>query len=260
MMKNVKKSALAIAAVSTLCASMAAQALDLKIGIAGEPYPPFTEKSPDGKWSGFEIDLVNAICKQIDAKCAIVETAWDGIIPALTTKKIDVIFNSMSITPEREKVITFSTPYYYTPVAMLGAKNLKITGIKPEDVKGKSIGVQTSTPNADYVKKYYEKTSKIRVYNTQDDVNSDLTSGRIDLQVADETGIYDFLKSPEGSKMEKKGTLPKDPMFGPGIGAGFRTQDVELKKQFDVAIKAINSSGEFKKIQAKYFDFDLSAR
>ncbi len=260
MMKNLKKVALAFAATTTLCASMSAHALDLKIGIAGEPYPPFTEKSPDGKWSGFEIDLANAICTSISAKCTFVETAWDGIIPALNTKKIDVIFNSMSITPEREKIIAFSVPYYYTPVVVLGGKNLKLAGIKPEDLKGKTIGVQTSTPNADYLKKYYQKAVKIRIYNTQDDVNADLVAGRIDLQVADETGIYDFLKTPEASKIEKKGLLPKDPMFGPGIGAGIRKQDADLKKKFDEAIKTIYSSGEFKKIQAKYFDFDLSAK
>ena len=243
-----------------LGASLSAQALDLKIGVAGEPYPPFTVKSPDGKWTGFEIDLVNAVCKRIAAKCTVVELAWDGIIPALTSKKIDVIFNSMSITPEREKTIAFSTPYYYTPVVFVGPKSLKMTGSKPEDVKGKSIGVQTSTPNADYLNKYYAKSAKIRIYNTQDEVNADLAAGRIDLQVADETGIYDFLKTPDGAKMEKKGTLPKDPLFGPGIGAGLRKSDAALKKQFDEAIKAINSSGEFKTIQAKYFDFDLSAR
>jgi polar amino acid transport system substrate-binding protein len=258
MINNIKR--VTLEATLAVGAHLSAQALDLKIGVAGEPYPPFTVKSPDGKWSGFEIDLVNAICKRIDAKCAVVETAWDGIIPALNSKKIDVIFNSMSITPEREKTIAFSAPYYYTPVVFVGAKSLKLTGFKPDDMKGKSIGVQTSTPNADFLKKNYAKSAKIRIYNTQDDVNADLAAGRIDLQLADETGIYDFLKTTEGSQMEKKGVLPKDPIFGPGIGAGLRKQDVDLKKKFDEAIKAIYSSGEFKTIQAKYFDFDLSAR
>lgn len=251
---------ISLAAILTLGAQFSAQALDLKIGVAGEPYPPFTVKSADGKWSGLEIDIVNNICKRISAKCTIVETAWDGIIPALTSKKIDVIFNSMSITPEREKTIAFSIPYYYTPVVFIGPKSMKLSGFKPEDLKGKTIGVQTATPNADYLNKHYKKSAKIRIYNTQDEVNADLSAGRIDLQLADETGIYDYLKTPEGSKMEKKGTLDKDPIFGPGIGAGLRKQDTDLKKKFDEAIKAINSSGEFKTIQAKYFNFDLSPR
>lgn len=258
MIKNLKR--LGFVAVLAMGAQLSAHALDLKIGVAGEPYPPFTVKSPDGQWSGFEIDLVHAICKQIKANCSVVETAWDGIIPALSTKKIDVIFNSMSITPEREKTIAFSIPYYYTPVVFIGAKSLKLKGFKPDDLKGLSVGVQTATPNADYLKKNYAKSAKIRIYNTQDEVNADLAAGRIDLQLADETGVYDFLKTADGSKMEKKGTLPKDPMFGPGIGAGLRKQDADLKKKFDLAIKALNSSGEFQTIQARYFDFNLAAR
>jgi polar amino acid transport system substrate-binding protein len=251
---------LTFVAALALGAHLNGYAADLKIGIAGEPYPPFTVKSADGKWSGFEIDLIHAICKKIGSQCTVVETAWDGIIPALISKKIDVIFNSMSITPEREKTIAFSIPYYYTPIVFIGPKSLKLSGIKPENLKGKSIGVQTSTPNAEYLKKNYSSNAKIRIYNTQDEVNSDLSAGRIDLQLADETGIYDYLKTADGRKMEKKGTLPKDPLFGPGIGAGLRKQDVDLKKKFDEAIKSMNSSGEFKSIQVKYFDFDLSTR
>lgn len=249
-----------VLAACLLASQVNAQSMNLKIGVAAEPYPPFTVKSASGQWTGFEVDLVNAICKKIAAKCTIVETSWDGIIPALTSKKIDVIFNSMSITPEREKTIAFSAPYYYTPVVFLGGKSLKVAGIKPEDLKGKTIGTQTSTPNADFLKKYYSKTAKIKIYNTQDEVNADLTAGRIDLQLADETGVYDYLKSPAGSKIEKKGLAPKDPIFGTGIGAGLRKQDADLKKKMDEAIKALNNSGEFKTIQAKYFDFDLTAR
>lgn len=235
-----------------------AQSMNLKIGIAGEPYPPFTIKSADGKWSGFEIDLVQALCSKIQAKCNIVETAWDGIIPALNTGRIDVIFNSMSITPERSKTIAFSVPYYTTQVVFLGSKSLKLNGIRPADVKGKLIGVQTSTPNAEYLKKYYTPGSKIKIYNTQDDVNADLIAGRIDLQIVDEVGVIDFLKTKEAAMLEKKGMAANDPLFGEGIGAGLRKNDTALKAKLDAAIREVNGSGEFKKIQARYFDIDLS--
>jgi polar amino acid transport system substrate-binding protein len=71
---------------------------ELKFGIAAEPYPPFESKAASGEWVGWEIDLMNAVCKQLKEKCEIVEVAWDGIIPALTSKQIDVIWSSMSIT------------------------------------------------------------------------------------------------------------------------------------------------------------------
>lgn len=238
----------------------AAHALDLRIGVPGEPYPPFTTKGADGKWSGFEIDMVNAVCKRLAANCHIVEVAWDGIIPALVTKKIDAIFSSMSITPEREKTIAFSIPYYHSNAIFVGPKSLRLTGISPQDLKGKSIGVQSSTTNASYIKQYYAKTSPIRIYNTQDEVNSDQVAGRIDFQLVDEVGMHDYLSSKEGASLEKKGTVPKDPIFGPGIGVGLRKQDIDLKSKVDSAIQNIYQSGEFKTMQAKYFKIDISAR
>ena len=91
-----------IAAFAVLyCAAAAAN--PLRIGIAAEPYPPFTIKQSNGQWSGFEVELVRKLCQRLKQSCQIAEVSWDGIIPALNSKKIDVIFNSMSITPEREK-------------------------------------------------------------------------------------------------------------------------------------------------------------
>lgn len=237
----------------------AAQAAALKIGIAAEPYPPFSVKQSNGKWSGFEIDLVNDICKEIKAQCEISEVAWDGIIPALTSKKIDVIFNSMSITSEREKTIAFSVPYYYTPAQFIAPKGVKLS-LTPAGLAGKIIGVQGSTSNAEYVKKYYEKTSSIKYYNTQDELNADLAAGRVDIMLEDAVAAIDFLNSKDGAGLEGKGMAPRDPLFGSGVGAGLRKQDVALKKQFDTAIKKMLANGEFSRLQKKYFSIDISPK
>ena len=111
-----------LGAVLALC-SVAAQAQDtVRFGIAAEPYPPFTSKDASGKWVGFEVDLMDAVCAEMKAKCEIVEVAWDGIIPALQANKFDVIWSSMSITDKRKEVIDFTDRYYKTPAVMVGAK------------------------------------------------------------------------------------------------------------------------------------------
>ena len=112
-------------ATALALAAHMAQAAELKVSIAAEPYPPFFEKQADGKWKGFEVDLANKICAEIKAQCKLVELAWEGLIPALKSKKIDLIFSSMSITPERAKVIAFSVPYYYTEVEFIAPKTYK---------------------------------------------------------------------------------------------------------------------------------------
>src|SRR5215831_18838894 len=144
--------------------SLAARADDtIKFGVAAEPYAPFSSKDASGKWVGFEIDLMDAVCAQMQAKCQLVETAWDGIIPALQEKKIDVIWSSMSITDERKQKIDFTDKYYNTPAAFIGPKSeeIKIDFSNPDSLKGKIIGVQISTIHANFVNKYFGKTATI---------------------------------------------------------------------------------------------------
>lgn len=231
----------------------------LRFGVAAEPYPPFTVKTPSGQWTGFEADLIHALCDQMKAKCEIKEVAWDGIIPALLSDKIDVIFNSMSITPEREKVISFSRPYYETPGAFVAPKNVKLT-FTPEGLKGKVIGVQGSTANAEFIKSAYGKTATVRIYNTQDDCNADLVAGRIDTMFLDQLGVLDFLKTADGQALELKGpgSVKMDPaVFGSGVGAGMRKDDAALKQRVDAALTQLHDTGKYAQISKKYFPIDL---
>ncbi|MCX8517861.1 MAG: transporter substrate-binding domain-containing protein [Rhodoferax sp.] len=236
-----------------------AQAAELKVSIAAEPYPPFFEKQADGKWKGFEVDLANKICAEIRAQCKMVELAWDGLIPALKSKKIDLIFSSMSITPERSKVIAFSVPYYYTEVEFIAPKTYK-ADTSPAGLQGKILGVQSATTHADFAKKYYAKTAKIKYYNTQDELNADMVAGRVDIMLLDALAAQDFLATKPAAALVGKGYTPKDPLFGPGVGAGMRKEDLALKAQVDAAIKKIYASGEFDTLQKQYFKIDIKAK
>ena len=124
-MKSILKTAVA-AALIMLSGACAASAQQVKVGIAPEPYPPFSSVDASGKWVGWEIEFLDAVCAEAKLDCVITPTAWDGIIPALTTKKIDMIWNSMSITDERKKTIDFSDKYYNTPTAIIGPKDTEI--------------------------------------------------------------------------------------------------------------------------------------
>src|SRR5579871_4836528 len=150
----------------------------IRFGVAVEPYPPFSSKDASGKWVGFEVDLMDAVCAQMHAKCEIVEVAWDGIIPALQANKFDVIWSSMSITAKRKETIDFTDKYYQTPAVIIGPKSVSfnIDNKNPDSLKGKIVGVQTSTIHAQYVQKYFGSAATIKVYDTQDNVNADLVA------------------------------------------------------------------------------------
>lgn len=246
------------AALIWLGAMAAAQAEPIRFAVAAEPYPPFAVKQADGQWAGFEIDLIHSLCAQMKAECKIDEVAWDGIIPSLLGDKVDVIFASMSITAEREKQIAFSHAYYDTPVAVAGVAGTKLD-ISPTGLKGKAVGVQISTVSANFLKEHYEKIADIRYYDTQDSANADLVSGRIDLMLADGTAVSDFVKSPDAkaANIVNLGTVPHDPLFGQGVGAGLRQQDTALKARLDKAIDTLLASDDYTRLEKKYFDIDV---
>jgi len=228
---------------------------DIKFGVAAEPYPPFTSKDASGKWVGWEIDLMDAVCKQMNEKCELVEVAWDGIIPSLTSKQIDVIWSSMSITAERKKTINFTNMYYNTPTVIIGTKDGD-TDITPDHLKGKTIGVQVSTIHQKYLEKYYGAGSTIKTYQTQDEANNDLAARRLDYIQADGSALDAFLKTDQGKQCcELKGQVPEDKeILGEGVGGGVRKEDTELKAKLDAAISALAKSGEIDKITNKYPD------
>lgn len=256
MLKTLKMAA--FAAVLAASGAAMANAEPLKVGFAPEAYPPFYSADAAGNWTGWEVEIVKAICDEAKYECEMVPIPWDGLIPALTTKKIDVIMNSMSITDERKKTIDFSDKYYNTPTAVVGAKG-ETFDATPEGLKGKIIGVQVSTVHADYVKKHFTEAAEVKEYQTQDEANQDLAAGRIDATQADSIALDAFLQSDQGKACcDLKGYVAEDlAILGPGVGAGLRKDDTATKDRINAAIKAIRDNGKYGEITKKYFTFDI---
>lgn len=251
-MKTLRLAWLGLTLLAVAAAPAAAETI--RFGVAAEPYPPFASKTPAGKWEGFEIDLIKRLCTRMKAECVIKEVAWDGIIPALNAKKIDVIFASMSITEERAKQIAFSKPYYDTPVALVAAKTAAITAT-PDGFKGKTIGAQVGTTSADWLKAKFTGVAAFKFYDTQEAANADLLAGRIDALVADAIPMADFVKTAEAKAagLESKGNIPYDPLFGSGIGAGLRKADKVRLAKLDAAIAAELADPAYDKLAIGYF-------
>ncbi|OWJ68385.1 ABC transporter substrate-binding protein [Inquilinus limosus] len=255
MNRPILAACLAIAALAGLAAPAPAQDV-VRIGTTPESYPPFTWVDAQGKLNGFEIEIADALCAQMQVKCEWVLQSWDGIIPALQEKKFDAIIASMGITAERKQVVDFSEKYYDSPAIFIGPKSETID-ISPEGLEGKTVGVQVSTIHANYIEAKYKGIVTIKTYDTQENANLDLIAGRVDLLLADSVALTDgFLKSPEGADFEVKGQPIRDPLLGDGSGIAVRKGD-PLAAKFSEAIKAIRANGVYKKINDKYFSFDI---
>jgi polar amino acid transport system substrate-binding protein len=246
-MKNLMLTTLAVMTLGT-----AAMAETVKVGIASEPYPPFSSPDAAGKWSGWEIDMIGAVCAAAELDCVVTPVAWDGIIPSLTSGQIDAIMASMSITADRMQTIDFSNKYYNTPTVIATAKG---SGIAPTDegLKGKILGVQVSTVHQDYAQTHF-KDAEIKLYQTQDEANQDLVAGRIDATQADSIALETFLKSDAGGCCEIVGAVVDDKdILGLGVGVGLRKGDEALKEKFNAGIAKIIADGTYEKVSAPYF-------
>ena len=255
-----KKLLIVVAVIALVCAAGSIQAKDWKIvriGVEGA-YPPFSYTTADGKLEGFDIDIARALVKAMGAEIKLVPQDFDGIIPALLARKYDAIIASMSITEERKKKVAFSNKYYNTPAKFV-AKKGTVKEFTKATLKGKTVGVQRATTHDSYLTDNYGKDVNIKRYATQDDAYLDMAAGRVDFLLADSVALSDgFLKKPEGKDFEFVGPDMTDVRwFGEGVGVACRKKDKDLVEMFNKAIDQIRADGTYKKIQDKYFNFNV---
>ena len=251
------KIVLAAAMALGMAASAAQAETVLRLGTEGA-YPPFNFIDSAGVVGGFDVEIGMALCEKMAVKCEIVTQDWDGIIPGLLAEKYDFIIASMFITEERKQQVSFSDPYYLAAMTMVAPKGADLGDLSAQAMAGKIIGVQGGTTQADYAKAVYTE-SEIREYPTQDEVNLDLASGRLDAQAGDMLPMLDWVKKTEdGACCELVGAPITDPKYvGDGVGIAVRQADDDLREKLNAALKAIREDGTYKAINDKYFPVDV---
>ncbi|MCK0149686.1 ABC transporter substrate-binding protein [Marivita sp. S6314] len=237
--------------------AIGASAESLRLGTEGA-YPPFNFIESDGTITGFDVEIGLELCARIGAECEVVAQDWDGIIPGLLANKYDFIIASMFITEERKKQVDFSEPYYLAAMTHVVPKGSDITEFSNDALADKVIGAQAGTTQADFIEAMYPDAD-IRLYPTQDEVNLDMASGRIDMQVGDFLPMLDWTKkSDDGACCELSGEPITDPAFvGEGVGIALRQEDDDLRERLNAALKEIRADGTYKTINDKYFDVDV---
>ena len=257
----------------------------IKIGTEGA-YPPWNAKDASGNLIGFEVDLAKELCAIMKHECTIVEQDWDGMIPALLMRKFDAIMAGMSITDERLKTINFSQGYADEVASLAVMKgssleslntpkaiNLSKKGTATKTLKtladalaGKTVGVQTATIHQNFLESGDVGKVNIRTYKTQDEVNLDLASGRIDAALAAAVAFTDYAAK-SGKPVVLVGPTFSGGAFGNGVGVGIRKgdnsttvgkRDTKILKDFNSAINTARFKGIIRELAIKHFGFDAS--
>lgn len=255
-MKTLKKTLFAAAIILT---APAFAERTLKIGFAGA-YPPFSVVDKDGNPQGFDIDIAKALCEAMKRQCKISEIEWDGLIPALKGRKIDMIVSSMNATEERRKNIDFTDRYYRAAVRVARKKGSGIEFSKA-GLKDKVLGVQVSTTSDKHLTDLFGDVMTINRYNSNDEAMLDLQAGRVDIVAAEALVLSDaLLKKENGDDYEFFGpdlVAIGPEYYGAGVAVGLRKNSDKLREAINQAIKTIRKNGTYKTINDKYFDFDI---
>lgn len=208
-------------------------------------YPPMEFHDEAGNIIGFDIDLGRAIAEELGVEAVFIDTAWDGIFPALDAKKFDIIMSSTSITEERLKSKEMSDPYYVTSQAIAVRKdNDTIKG--PEDLKGKIVAVQIGT-TGDLAVSEMEGV-EVKRFDTIDKAYMEVLNRRADAVVNDLSEVAYRMKMLPDMKIVAT--------FREGeerYGVTMRKGDIELLAAINEALRRIKESGKYDEIYEKWF-------
>lgn len=211
-------------------------------------YPPFETMDANNKIVGFDVDLANALCKEIDATCTFSNQSFDSLIPGLKFRRIDAVMAGMDITPEREKQVLFSKPYYDNSALFIGVDG-KYTSI--EQLKGKKVGVQNGTTHQKFITDKHPEINTVS-YDSYQNARLDLQNGRIDAVFGDTAVVTEWLKA--NPKLVAVGDKVTDKdYFGTGLGIAVRQGNTELQQKFNDALDKVKQNGTYEAIYNKWF-------
>lgn len=211
-------------------------------------YPPFNDTTPDGKIVGFDVDVMNAVCAKMNAKCEIFAQDWDGLLPALLTNKYDVVIAGMSITPERLEKVDFSEPYFANTMIWLAKTD---GSFDPNNIKNKILGGQRSTTGAAYITEKYDSKdgNRVQLYDSYIKAYLDLKAGRNDGVMAEKVSANDWLQSGDNQGF---GLVGEEIDNNDNLGIAVRKGD-PLKAEIDKALAELKASGELAALEAAVF-------
>lgn len=221
----------------------------LRVGT--EPsFAPFEfQKEGSKEFTGFDIDLIRAIGKQMGYKVEVQNMGFDALIPALNAGNIDVAIAGMSITDERKKVIVFSDPYYTSGlVIMVNKDNNDIKSLK--DLEGKRIACQIGTTGEK--KSRSIPNAQVTAFNTQSEASMELKNGGADAVINDAPVVAYYLRQ-GGSESAK---VVGEKMEAEDYGIAVKKGNEKLAADINKAMAELKKNGEFDKIYKTWFGED----
>lgn len=217
----------------------------LKVG-SDIPYPPFEQGKP-GKYTGFDIQLMEAIAEKMGRTAEFEDTSFETIFRDVGQGKFEAVISAATITPEREKAVDFSNPYYNSEQAVLVKEG---SGIKKlEELEGKTVAVQQGTTGQELAK---EKIggAEIRPFPEGPDAVNALKAGTVEAVIIDAPVAQNAVEKSGGVEIAEK--VPTEEQYGIAVGQG----ETELLDEINSGLTEVEKDGTYTKIYEKWFHLE----
>ena len=218
-------------------------------------YQPY-EYFKDGKIVGYDVDIIDKLAEKLGVKVKLMDTAWNGIIPALYASKFDLIWSGMTITKERAEKVLFSMPYSEAGTVVM--KRLGDDSIKDAaDLSGKNVGTQLGSAGSVLAQKFQDKLKEsgkpgfadYKLYEHYPESYMDLTNRRIDGVIASRAVISVVMKEQPG-RFAWVGGLQQIKAYS---GVAMRKEDEALAKEVNDLLAKMKADGSLAALQTKWF-------
>lgn len=234
---------LAAAALSLGTATVHAQDNVLRVG-TDATFPPM-EYVDNGKRTGFDIELVEALAKAMGKQVEWVDIDFKGLIPGLISKRFDMAVSAIYITDARKKVVDFTDSYYAGGlVALVKDNNTSIKNLA--DLDGKKVSVQVGTKSVGYLTEKHPKVQRIEVEKNQEMFNL-VDIGRADAAVTGKPAAFQYVRTRGGMRVLEEQLTTEE------YGMAIRKDTPELTKSVNAALAKLKTDGTYGALVKKWF-------
>ena len=220
-------------------------------------YLPFEAKNTQGKWYGFDVEMMQEFAKNKHYKVEFIDVPFESLLLSLISKKCNIIASGMSITPQRQKIVAFSEPIYRTSEAIaistMQKKLVHINSLQDLDKEGVKISIKTGLTSDLYLsQKGFLKHAVLLKFNSDNEALEAVIEGRADAIVNDKPILLVAAKVYK-NKLKILPFILKQESEMP-VGVAFRKQDVNLRKEFNQFFAEWKVSGKYQKMITYYFN------
>jgi polar amino acid transport system substrate-binding protein len=209
-------------------------------------YPPFEMTDTSGKPSGVSVDLAHELGKALGKKVVIENTAFDGLIPALKTGKIDLIISSMTATEERARSIDFSDAYLSTGLCLLVRKGSPVIGIRDLDQPGRTVAVKKGTTGHSFAARNI-KQARLLVLDKESAAVLEVVQGKADAFIYDQMSTYQNWQRNQASTRALLVPFQKE-----SWAVGVRKGNDALRMKVNAFLKEFRAKGGFERLGDRY--------